>query len=248
MKTAKNILGVAVALAMTASGTFAAPVMISQLPYQITVSGDYILDPAAVAQPVSTGIAIQITASDVNLELSGQQIDCQAGVYGIVVGSYPYANTNVNHVSINNGTVNAVNQDPVVGLLIGAYSSHVSIQGLDVTGNFYGSLDFGNNTSLKNCTFQSPLAILPNPGPGNSTYEHLTVTTNPYSSGLNAGSPYEKVALLSLGYNNSFKNITVVAGDVQLSATDTYKNFFVQPTTQVFRGGAPVTTSMGSNP
>src|SRR5262245_13456761 len=86
------------------SGAFAAPpTHIASLPVTIDQPGNYILDPSAAAQPVNN-YAIFITASNVDLELSGQQIDCNAGSYGIVVGN------NANHVSISNGTVNELVQ------------------------------------------------------------------------------------------------------------------------------------------
>ena len=74
-----------------------------------------------------------------NLDMSGQQVDCTS--YGIFVGSV--GGPPVNHVSISNGTVNAIAQTPNQGLQIYVGSTHISVQNLDVTDLFSYNADSG---------------------------------------------------------------------------------------------------------
>ena len=82
----KSIL-ILTALTGIVTGAFAGgpPTPITQLPALIDQPGKYVLDPSAVAQPdvYTQQPAIQISASNVDLDLNGLQIDC---FWGIQVG------------------------------------------------------------------------------------------------------------------------------------------------------------------
>jgi hypothetical protein len=242
----KRLILTLTTLAGLAIGASAATQMITSLPKVIDQPGDYLLDPSAVTQPVYSAAngAIQITTSNVNLDLNGLTIECVG--QGLCVGNSPgNSNLQVNHVSVKNGTVDGAMQPPspttgyYFGLVIGVGSDHVSVAEVSFTGNFAASYDYGSYTSLKNCTFQAYLQIYPYPpfaigiNPGHSDYKNLTVSAA-------SGSP----ALLSFDsmYTapfNDFKNITVLSGDVQLSAGDTYQHFFLG-SSATFTGGINV--------
>jgi hypothetical protein len=240
----KKLILTLTALSGLAIGALAAsgpPVMIPQLPFTIDVPGDYILDPSAVANPVysaSDGV-IQITASNVNLNLNDLTIECTG--QGIVVGDNPDnpKGIRVDHVSIKNGTVDETVQQTSRGLVIGAGSDHVSVAEVAFTGGFGYNADYGAYTSLKNCTFQALLNIYsqgnfaPGVTPGHSTYQNLTVAMSWFPA-------WTGTALSSVGPDsapfNDFKNITVLSGNVQLNSGDTYQHFFTTGTTQILGG------------
>jgi hypothetical protein len=229
-KTVKYILGAAVALAMTATGAFAEPIVIDSLPWNISEAGDYHLQlPPDVAPVTGYANAIYITGSNVNLDLNGNTIDCQQGI--IVYNG-------VNHVSIKNGTFNcteiAAPGVPDPALRIDPGCSFITVENVNFNGGFGYSPVYGNHVSLKNCNFESPVSFNVDPV-GHNTCENLTVARgdavyNPI------GNP--DYSLYSAGPSNSFKNIRVLSGTVQLSGTDTYDHFFFK---------APSTLNGGTN-
>jgi hypothetical protein len=101
------------------------------------------------------------------------------------------------------------------------------------------SVDYGSYDTFKNCTLRGQLVVNsvfnPNAIPpqiaGHGTFENLTLAGNPAQ-----GLPF---VLSSSGPSNSFRNIMVLSGNIQLSGTDTYRNFFYQPPT-ILIGGIPV--------
>jgi hypothetical protein len=234
----KSIL-ILTALTGIVTGAFAGgpPTPITQLPALIDQPGKYVLDPSAVAQPdvYTQQPAIQISASNVDLDLNGLQIDC---FWGIQVG---IGATVVDHVSVSNGTINGnVPNGNFSGLTISGGCTYVSIFNVDTTGSFGAVVEWGNTNSWKNCTFQCPLLIWGNSAVGDS-YEHITVTQFNGPDGSLSG-----LALLdqSLGKPNDFKNLTVISGNVNFKPTDTYKNLFKSSTTQVIGG---IASAQGHN-
>jgi hypothetical protein len=251
-RTVQHILGAAVALAITASGAFAATsIPITQLPATISAAGNYVLQlpagaPGTTAQSAIYGLpAIWITASDVNLDLGSQTIECSGD--GILVGPQPgVAAPVVDHVTITNGTVDSTFDGKSTayyyGLIVGYGSYRVSVTGVSFTGGFGYNADYGAFTSLTSCTFSAPLNIGSQgyQNPGHGTYSNLTVSSNFWSVIWTA--PYADSALaVTLGGNNHFTNITVVAGDgvagnIELSPTDLYKNVTL-PANSTITGG-----------
>jgi hypothetical protein len=242
-KTVKYILGATVALAMTASGAFADPIVIDHLPVTINAPGDYHLQLPPDYPPIEA-YAISIVSSDVNLDLNGNQIDC---VGGIRIADGPL----VSHISIKNGTFNnfdfngtykSVFQGAVyVGIAI-FNANHVSVENVNFNGAFGYNADWGTYDSFKNCNFESPLAAGDSSlsSLGHNTYENLTVSTNSYgdSGGYpNNNDPTLHRALYSPGFSNSFKNIRVLSGNVYLGGPlDTYDHFFVKGDSTVTGG------------
>jgi len=215
-----------------ASGAFAAPTVITSLPATIIASGDYILDPNATAQPVVYGYPIAIYAGNVNLDLNGATIDT---TYGMVIGT-AFGGTSVDHVTVKNGTFNGVFQGTVTdgsnahtGVWI-AGASYVSLLNLNFDGNFNGNFDQGSYDSIKNCNFESPLAIY---NADHGSYENLVVAKQP-AVWSNLGN--QDQSLFCTGDSNNFKNIRVLSGNVQLNGNTTYQHFFFQPPSTVNGG------------
>jgi hypothetical protein len=226
---------------MTVSGAFAGgpPTMIISLPTVIDQQGDYQIDPAAVVQPVYGTPIIQITASNVNLDLNGQTIECLGSA--LEIGGYEGANPDivVDHVSVKNGTFDGMmpannSQGAYFGLEIGGCSSYVSVSEVSFTGNFGYNQDYGSYSTLANCTFMGNFFTYPYgyKDPGHNSYQNDT-----FSYGWQA---YGPLALYS--YNpapsapNDFKNITVLADNIQLRPNDTYQHFFYQLPTTILGG------------
>ena len=233
-RTVQHILGVAVALAMNASGVFAGPpIMINSLPYTITKPGDYILSPGAAAQSLYGVWPIAIYASNVTLDLTGQTIDTQ---YGLLIGNGVTGVGNpVDHVSVKNGTFNGNTASTSGGAAYAGVqiygASFVSLLNVDFNGLFSYNADGGSDDSIKNCNFESPLAIWADAKRGD--YENLVVAKQPNIFSYMGN---QDQSLYSSGNGNSFKNIRVLSGNVQLGAADTYQHFFFQPPSTVSGG------------
>jgi hypothetical protein len=222
-KTVQQILGAAVALAMTASGAFATSGVtnITSLPAVISQSGSYALhfsngnsDVVVYGMPA----AIQITASNVTLDLSGITVHTSAN--GILVGTVDSISS-VNHVIIKNGAMDGKTQAPYYGLTIGPGCSDISVTGVAFTGLFGFNTDDGAHTSLTNCTFLSPISINSQgiTPPGLSTYTNVMVSSNWLAATWPA--PFTNAALVdNLGGNNTFVNVLVPQGNVILLPTD----------------------------
>jgi hypothetical protein len=243
MKTAKNILGVAVALAITVSGSFAATV-INTLPFLISAPGEYTLAPNAVAktttavagdaanppspQDPSTGIyglyAIRITSSGVTLNLNDQTITCAPGTSGIIVTNAGGSDPAVQNVQIMNGTVNGA----PLGIMVIGNVWYTTVHDMVFAGN---NIDNSYSSSFNTCTFQGQLQVYAD----HSSYQNLSF------AGI-AGQP----VLLNLGSStstfSSYKNITIVGGNVQINgANDIWnKNFFGKLPTTVFIDGVQI--------
>jgi hypothetical protein len=219
----KRLILTLTALTAFASGAFAEPTVILSLPATITAPGNYILAPDATAQPVVYGYPIAIFVGNVNLDLNGATIDT---TYGMVIGNAFGGNSPVDHVTVKNGTFNGITLgvngggDAHAGVWI-AGASYVSLLNLNFDGYFNGNCDQGSNDSIKNCNFESPLAIYADHG----TYENLVVAKQP-TIWSNIGN--QDQSLFSAGNSNSFKNIRVLSGNVQLNGSDTYQHFFSQ--------------------
>ena len=232
-KTVKPILGAAVALAMTVTGALAdPPTMINSLPYTITKSGDYILSPGAAAQSLFGAWPIAIYASNVTLDLTGQTIDTQ---YGLLIGNgVTGVGGPVDHVTVKNGTFNGNTPSTGGGAAYAGVQIYgacfVSLLNVDFNGLFSYSADGGSNDSIKNCNFESPLAIWADAKQGD--YENLVVAKSSTWSGIGN----QDQSLYSSGNSNTFKNIRVLSGNVQLGAADTYQHFFFQPPSTVNGG------------
>jgi hypothetical protein len=122
---------------------------------------------------------------------------------------------------IQNGAMDGKTQAPYFGLTIGYGCSNVTVSGVAFTGLFGFNTDDGANSTITGCTFLSPLSInsqgTPNPGFG--TYTNVTISSNWLAATWPA--PYTNSALAdNLGGNNTFTNITVIKGNVQLLPTD----------------------------
>jgi hypothetical protein len=224
-KTVQQILGAAVALAMTASGAFATQGVtnITSLPAVISQPGHYALHFSSGSSDVvvyGMPAAIQITASDVTLDLSGITVHCSAN--GILVGPVPGSTTPVVHnVTIQNGAMDGKTQAPYFGLTIGYGCSNVTVSGVAFTGLFGFNTDDGANSTITSCTFLSPLSINSQgiTPPGNSSYTNVTISSNWLAATWPA--PYTNSALAdNLGGNNTFTNVVVIKGNVQLLQTD----------------------------
>jgi hypothetical protein len=129
-----------------------------------------------ITSPVVGKGDCDISSSDVNLDLNGNTIDCWWGIW-----IEPAAH--VSHISIKNGTFN-VTKESVFGRAVYCgieifNADHVSVENVNFNGAFGFNADWGYNDSIKNCGFESPLAI-DTAGAGHNTYENLTASDNQY--------------------------------------------------------------------
>ena len=243
-KTVKPILGAAVALAMTASGAFADPIVINSLPIEIDQPGDYHLQLPPDAPQVQGSWAIIISSSNVSLDLNGNSVDCWGGIMVVNWG------THLNNISIKNGTFNGIQDSVNGGPNAVAYSGiqifnadHVSVENVNFNGKFAYNADWGTYDSIKNCGFESPLAIdNGGAGTGHGTYENLTVSENLLQWGTtggypNSNDPTAHRALYSSGQYNSFKNVRILSGNVYLTGLkDAYDHFYDKAPSTVIGG------------
>jgi hypothetical protein len=224
MKTAKYILGVAVALAITASGAFADPGVtnITTLPAVISQPGSYAVhfnNGNAGVVVYGMPAVIQITASDVTLDLKGLTIHTSAN--GILVGAVDTV-TNVHNVTITSGAMDGKTQAPYYGLTIGPGCSNVTVSNVAFTGSFGFNTDDGANSIITGCTFLSPISINSQgvTPPGYSQYSNDQISSNWLAATWPA--PYTNAALVdNLGGNNKFTNVVIPKGNVILLPTDT---------------------------
>jgi hypothetical protein len=249
-KTVQQILGAAVALAMTASGALATQGItnITSLPAVISQPGNYALhfsngrsDVTVFGapdynNPGAAPAAIQITASNVTLDLSGLTIHCTGN--GILVGAVPGSTAPaVDSVMITNGAVDGKVQLPYYGLVIGYGSTHVTVSKVNFTGLFGYNADYGAHSTLSFCNFSGALSIASQGAaiPGYNHYENLTLT-------INWASQANPIALWDLlGGPNSFSLISVTKGNVQLLPSDTGASSITVDTADGYtiKGGQP---------
>jgi hypothetical protein len=226
-KTVKPILGVAVALAMTAAGAFAQIVQtpITSLPALLTNPGVYYLTPeaaqAGVTGPVDPRVpeyynlrsyAIVINGSGITLDLRDLTVNC---VYGIAIVNGDPSDSNVTVQSTPNQAA-MINSQPASGNAIGLFImgsvSNNTVSGVTFTGTSGFNLDNGSNDTIKFCAFQGLFSV----GGDHETFMKNTVT-----------GPVGSTVFQSDGQTNSFKLNTVASGLVQLSGTDTHQNNIV---------------------
>jgi hypothetical protein len=237
----KRLILTLTALAGLAIGASAQIQMVSQLPTVIDKPGNYLLDPAAVVDPVYSNVAlIQITGNNVNLDLNGLTIECSG--QGLVIGGIPYSGQSytTNHVSVKNGTFDGMGPAPTAtGLAISNGCDNVSVTEVSFTGGWGSNFDWGAYTTLKNDSFSAILQLY-SLGPfetgitaGHGQYNNLSLSAPVGTWALNS---FEPAGFGFVAPFNDFKNITVLSGIVNLSAGDTYQHFFYQPPTQVIGG------------
>jgi hypothetical protein len=237
-KTLNYILGAAVALAMTATGAFATQgvINITSLPavldqpnatYQLHFSNGN-SDVVTYGDPA----VIWVKASGVTLDLNGITVHCAGN--GILIGPKPNDVTPiVNHVTIKNGAIDGKQQQAFsyFGFVIGVSSTNVTLDHVNFTGTFGYNADYGATDTVSNATIMGmfnpgsqgylptlPVTLDSSFQAGWGTYLNLILADNP-------ASPWAGTALFvtvpqTRAGVNTFSNINVLRGNVQLAPGD----------------------------